>query len=892
MELILRILVAFIIYGGIVAAAILAWRLLMTRRQLDEVVGTRFVLLEILVPRNNEKGPLAAESMFASLHGIYETSRLSQEKISFEIASREKYILFYTHVPAHLKDFVEGQIYAQYPTVEIKEVEDYSQDLTEGTIGVAGTELLLNRNEVFPIKTFQNFEVDPLAGITGVLSKVEGSQQIWIQFMLKPVGDSWQQKGIDYVAALKEGRNPEHSEGIGSKIAKGAIGLASQVIRQAVGGTGGGGAEGAESAPPEGGEAPSLSGPEEAAVKGIEEKVTKLGFETKIRIVSIGESQEQAKLKVQNVVGSFKQFNTTNQNGFTQTSFIEPEKLLQDYRSRAFSEKGYIFNITELASIFHLPNVTVETPSIAWAGSKKGEPPANLPIEASMPQDELTLYGQTNFRHLNQRFGIKLKDRRLHTYVIGKTGTGKSTLLENMIIDDIANGRGVAVVDPHGDLISHVLDFIPPERVNDVVWFAPYDREYPVGFNVMDSVDEDLKSVIASGVVGIFKKIFGESWGPRLEYILRNAVLSLIGYPNATLLGVTRILVDKDYRKKVVETLNDPVLRDFWINEFDKYDIKFRTEAVAPIQNKVGQFLSSATIRNIVGQPLSTINMKEIMDARKILLVDLSIGKIGEDVSALLGAMVITKIQITALERANIVEADRVDFYLYVDEFQNFATDSFAVILSEARKYKLNLIMTNQFIAQMPEIVAKAVFGNVGTLLSFRVGAQDAPVLVSEFEPVFDANDLVNLDNYQIYVKMAIDGVTSPAFSATTLAPRTQKQGNREKVVTQSRERYTRPREFVEKKIEEWSLQDSSALRIMAGGKLPEGEKSVQAEQKTVDRSQSSEPQRVGDYFRYSGAKGIMWYEKLPSEQKSPTGQSMGLKKHSEEEIKPLKPIE
>lgn len=863
MDLLLRILFAFVIYGGIVAGAILTWRILQTRKRLEEVVGTRYVLLEILVPRNNDKGPLAAESMFASLHGIYDASRLAQEQLSFEIASRDKYILFYAHVPAHLKDFVEGQIYAQYPTVEIREAQDYSDAAKEGNLSIAGTELRLNRNEVFPIKTFLNFDVDPLAGITGVLSKVQGQEQIWVQVIIRPVGDIWQQKGIDYVEALRAGKDPEHPEGLGAKIAKGAVGLASEFVRSAVGRPQIGEGGGEVSAEPE---AANLSGPEEAAIKGIEEKVTKLGFETKVRIIAVGQSKEQAQLKIQNVVGSFKQFNTTNQNGFTSTGFSDGEAVLDAYRVRRFDLTGYILNITELASIFHLPNVTVETPSIAWAGSKKGEPPANLPIEGSVPAGELTLFSQTNFRHLNHKLGIKLTDRRLHMYVIGKTGTGKSTLLENMIIDDINQGRGVAVVDPHGDLINHVLDFIPSHRSNDVIWFAPYDRDHPVGFNVMENVDPDLKNIIASGVVGIFKKIFGESWGPRLEYILRNSILSLIGYPNATLLGVTRILVDKDYRKKVVEQINDPVLRDFWINEYEKYDIKFRTEAVAPIQNKVGQFLASSTIRNIVGQPVSTISLPEIMDNRKILLMDLSIGKIGEDVSALLGAMMITKIQIAALERANMPESDRVDFYLYVDEFQNFATESFAVILSEARKYHLNLIMTNQFIAQVPEIVAKAVFGNVGTLISFRVGAQDAPVLVHEFEPVFDANDLVNLDNYQVYVKMAIDGITSPAFSATTLPPRTDRQGERDKVVEQSRQRYSRPREFVEKKIEEWAMQDSAALRVMAGGRLPDSQISdvrSQTNRKSDSRNPISEPTRVGEYLRYSGKGNTVWYEKV-----------------------------
>jgi hypothetical protein len=390
-------------------------------------------------------------------------------------------------------------------------------------------------------------------------------------------------------------------------------------------------------------------------------------------------------------------------------------------------------------------------------------------------------------------------------YLIGKTGTGKTTMLENMVLDDMKEGRGLAVVDPHGDFIDFVLDRVPSYRINDIVLFDPSDFEYPVGFNLLERVDPDARNIVASGLIGIFKKIWGDiSWGPRLEYILRNVILSLMAFPDSTMLGIMKILVDKKYRDKVLAKVEDPVLRDFWLTEYEKYDPKFRTEAIAPIQNKVGQFLSSTTIRNIVGQPHSSFDLKEIMDKKKILLVSLPIGKIGEDNSALLGAMMITKIQLTAMERANIPEEKRTDFYLYVDEFQNFATEAFATILSEARKYHLNIILANQYIAQMPEEVRDAVFGNIGTIISFRVGAQDAPFLAKEYAPIFEENDLVNLDKYNIYIKMSIDGVTCPAFSAITLPPNPGVTNNREKVIRLSRERYSRPRTFVETKIGEW----------------------------------------------------------------------------------------
>lgn len=424
---------------------------------------------------------------------------------------------------------------------------------------------------------------------------------------------------------------------------------------------------------------------------------------------------------------------------------------------------------------------------------------------------EINFFAKTNFRNQERIFGIKKDDRRRHMYVIGKTGMGKSNMLENMAIQDIKNGEGVCVVDPHGEFAEKMLRAIPSERVNDVIYFNPADSEFPIAFNILEAVDEDKKNLVASGMMGVFKKIWPDVWSARMEYILNNTILALLDYPGSTMLGVNRMMFDKDFRKRVYGKITDPVVKSFWINEFDQWEDRFRKEAVAAIQNKVGQFLSSSVIRHIVGQPKSSIDMRDIMDNRKILIVNLSKGKIGEDAMRLLGGMIITKIQLAAMGRVDISEAERKDFYLYVDEFQNFATESFANILSEARKYKLNLILAHQYINQLifdgNTTVRDSIFGNVGTLVSFRVGAEDAEHLEKEFEPVFMMNDIVNLAKYNIYLKLMIDGIAGDAFSAQTLPPAdlSNTESDEEKVIRNSRERYGKSMNKVKEKIARWS---------------------------------------------------------------------------------------
>lgn len=762
------------------------------------------VLMRLMVPKNNEKTPAAAELFFAALHGVYNYSSRIQPEMSFEIVSINKFIQFYFCVPRELKEFVEGQFYAQYPTVEISAADDYTEKIFEEKYAV-GYDVQTTKEDVYPIKTFQSFEVDPLSGITSVLSQLSANEEVWIQICVSPASDQWQKKATSFVKAIKSGNDP--NEPIWKTIL-GGLGTIAKTV----------------SAPPtQTASAPTqvdISGPAALAMSGIETKSTKLGFKSKIRVISLSGDYHRARANAGSVAGVLKQFTQTNMNGFIQGNIVEGAPVVDLYKQRTVGSTGYILNIEELASIYHLPGESVETPAMDWAGSKKGEPPMNLPLINDLyDSQDTTIVGKTDFRNEERNFGIKIKDRALHVYVLGKTGTGKSTLLSNLIIDDIIKGRGVAVVDPHGDLINDVMEYIPESRINDVVYFSPADRDYPIGFNLLESVDPEYKNIVASGIVGIFKKIFGESWGPRLEYILRNVVLGLLDYPGATMLSIIKVLTDTKFRRGVIEKISDPVIKDFFLNEYEKYDQKFRTEAVAPIQNKVGQFLSSTIIRNIVGQEESTIDIRKLMDEQKILLVDLSMGRIGEDNSALLGSMLITKIQMAAMSRADMPKQLRVPFYLYVDEFQNFATDSFAVILSEARKYGLSLMMANQYIAQMPENVANAVFGNVGTIIAFRVGAQDAEGLQREFMPVFEANDLINQDNYNIYIKMAIDGITSSPFSSKTILPIYEKTDNIANITEQSRIKYSKPREEVEKQIRDKTENVQTPTEILGSKK-------------------------------------------------------------------------
>lgn len=795
--------------------------------------SVKYQVVQVRVSKENEVGPIVAESIFATLHGIQKEFSFfewlqgySASHVSFEIASIERSIKFYVAFPDDLRNLVEGQIYAQYPDVEIEDCVDYSFNNLRNKEAL-GVELSLFEADVFPIKRYSQFEdkltrlaVDPLAGITSALVKFDDPEdQAWLQIVVAPLSDRWRHVFTKCVRIL--------NRGIFGNVASLKTAYARAFITRKLwpkivffpvylffwfqGVLANAGVTklevGSAASMDEMGELTSKSHDRETNIDAAMDKVVRPLFDVSVRMVYLPKkaNRKKSEAKLREIVGAFKQFNFPHMNGFEIAEFVEAEMVLRRYYRRMI-RNAFVLNNEELATIYHLPNLTVKTPLIYWVKSRKLEPPADLPGEKS-GKDLNTVLGKTNFRGAKETFGIQSDDRRRHVYVIGKTGMGKSTLLENMIFSDIQAGKGVGVIDPHGDLAEAVLNFVPKSRINDVVLIDPADKEYAVAFNMLENVDPALNSVVCSGLVGIFKKIYADSWGPRLEHILRNTILALLEYPGTTMLGITRMLIDDDFRSKVVKKVEDPVVKSFWQDEFAKMQDKFRTEAIAPIQNKVGQFLSSPTIRNIVGQPKSTVDLRFAMDKGKIVVVNLSKGKIGEDNSSLLGAMFITKFQLDAMSRASIPQDERKDFYLYVDEFQNFATDSFATILSEARKYRLNLTMANQYIAQMPDEVRDAVFGNVGTILSFQVGFDDAEYISQQFGEEVLPNDLVSLSKYTAYMRLLVDGMPTKTFSLDTLPPPNFELDREvmDKVVKVSRERYSRSTDEIQEKIKRWS---------------------------------------------------------------------------------------
>jgi len=776
-----------------------------------------FDVLEVQLSKNEEApkdiqfSALSAENMFASIHGLLKDDPKAQEHFSFEmVASGDKGIKFYVVVPPHILKFVESQIYAQYPSAQIRAVPDYVTEQKHEGKYFSVSHVAFTKPDFYPVKSFRDFETDPLSSITSALTGVTGTEELWIQMLIKPLADTWQKEGADYVKSVREGTLNTTSDNPVS----GALKLVSGEVAQVAAGV----VTGFFTYKPSQVDPraplnktplpPKLTPTQDLEMKSIENKLSRMGFEVVIRIAALAENKDRADTHMRSILAALRQFTSATLNGFKSDTVSGNVRELNLYRDRFFdSQKAIIMNTEEIATIYHYPTSLIDTPNISWTYSRKSEPPANLPVA------DCNYIGNTTYRSKQLMFGLANGDDRLrHMYLIGKSGTGKSTLLESMISQDIANGAGVGVLDPHGETIEKVLERIPDHRIKDVIYFDPSDTEKPMGLNLLEMSDPSQKNLMASGLVAAIKQHFDYSWGPRLEYLLNYAILTLLDVPGTTMLGITRLMEDQNYQKYILHQVKDPLVLKFWETEFKemKGNQKLVTEAIAPIQNKVNRFLASTTIRNILGQRYSTLNIWEAMNEGKILLMNLSKGKIGADNANLLGALLVSRIQFFALQRANIPYEKRRPFYLYVDEFQNFATGSFEEILSESRKYKLGLYLTHQFTAQLPETLLKAVFGNVGTIATFSLGAPDAKVLEGEFAPYFNAEDIISLERFYIYIKLMIDGMTSHPFSARILVPwedpnfMVPKSPNKEKVIQYSRETYGVDREYVESKINKW----------------------------------------------------------------------------------------
>ncbi len=710
--------------------------------------------LQVRTPKDDETSTESAAQIFSSLlpshfplwRHIIATPRI----VSFEIYFLGEMIYYYIAVDEQYETLIMSLISSAYQKSRIIRTEDPMTLVLKGKNREAG-EMLLTGSYYLPIKTYAEFgSVDPLAPLIGYLAKQTNHLNMAVQIITRPSSFPWQSSTMH--AADHYMKNPTTGT--------------------------------------------YNSHPQKALMT---KKASFQGGRAIIRLIATSDTIEPLSY-LQNLAGTFGSYSLGegNQLRFQRARFFK-ERLINRIQKRQLNyleKRHQIFNAQELSTLWHPPGkLLAGVKNIAWGKTLGGEPPENLPTAITVSDDEkkgINFFARTEFRNQDTIFGIKNEDRRKHVYIIGKTGAGKSTLIANMAIDDIRKDRGMAIIDPHGDLSETILEYIPKRRMNDVVYLEPFDTQRPFSLNVLEIKNAQHKDLVASGIVSIFNKIYADSWGPRLEYILRNVIFTLLEIPNSTLIDGLRILSDARYRSRVVPQISDPVIHDFWDKEFAQMTDRLRTEAISPIQNKVGQFVSSKMVRNIIGHPKSTIDLEKIMNEGKILILNLSQGKFGEDNAALLGAMIITQIQLAAMNRAFMKEEERKDFFVYVDEFQNFATSSFIKILSEARKYRLALTLANQFTDQLDIHVQKAIFGNAGTIASFVVGAGDASILTKEFAEIYSQNDLVSLGKFETIIKLCIDNMTSFPFPARTLPLPNLKNDNKEKIMQLSKERYGR----------------------------------------------------------------------------------------------------
>lgn len=681
-----------------------------------------FVLLQVSLPRDNEIKIDAAEQMFASLYAIKKGGWLSflrpQPHISFEIVALPEDIRFYVCLPKKLQDLVEKQIHGAYPGAEVKESPEYNIFSEKGK--VVFNSLQLRSASYYPIKIYRDLPTDPLSSITSALAKMQKGEGAAVQIIVSPADNKWRAAGKGFIAKTKK----EEAD-----IEKAKFKVDAKTL------------------------------------EAIENKCSKPGFDVTIRIVVSASSTEKAEAHLANIKSVFAQF-SGDLNSFKKRKHLIKKSFMIDFIYRYIPifhlfGKRTILNSEELATIFHFPNKSVETPHIHWLYAKH----APAPIE--IPKKGLFL-GKSVYRGVTRPVYISDDDRRRHIYIIGKTGTGKSELLKALILQDIKAGKGVCFIDPH-DTIDKLIELIPPERAEDVIYFDPSETERPMGFNMLEADNEEQKHFVVTSIIGLMYKLYDPYKtgiiGPRFEHAIRNAMLTVMSEPGNTFVEVVRCLTDAKFVQELLPKVTDPIVRRYWTDQIAQTADFHKSEVLDYIVSKFGRFVTNKMMRNIIGQTESAFNFRKVMDEGKILLINLAKGKIGEENSSFLGLILVPKILIAAMSRQDVPEEKRRDFYLYVDEFQNFATPDFAQILSEARKYKLNLCVANQFIGQVEEEVKNAVFGNVGTLIAFRVGVSDANYLAREFQPVFAEDDLLNIDRFNVYTKTIVKNEPVPAFS-------------------------------------------------------------------------------------------------------------------------------
>jgi len=718
-------------------------------------------------------------------------------RIAFEIASQTggSDIEFYVAVPKNLDTAFEKYIHGVYPKAEIKSMpQDYTIFEPQGFN--AGAFLRLKNSAMFPIQTYKGLDKDPLSAITNALSKIAPNEGAAIQVVISPLSQAkWKGAGDKVLMKIREGKSVKIA--IKEAFRSGTMEFLGEFFGALFG-----------QKPKEdhqGKEMGSMQTREvdDRTMEAIQTKIQKQAFETNIRLVSAAPTLERAEEILEHLIGVFGQFSLSSLNGFDAVHMRKGnlKKLVYNYSFRNFnSAQSNILNIEELTSIYHFPAAHTETPYIKMTKTGTASPPPN-----ELTEKALNVIGKASFRGEEKQvaFGSR-EDRRRHFYVIGQTGTGKSSLLQEMIRQDVQNGEGVAVIDPHGDLIEATLANIPKERAEDVVLFEPFDTERPMGLNMLEYDSPEQKDFAVQEMIAIFQKLFPpEIIGPMFEHYMRNAMLALMADIKnpGTLVEIPRMFTDQEFMEQRLQKVTDPGVRSFWLQEWKQMTGSTKSDMLGYMVSKVGRFIENEMMRNIIGQSRSGFNLGQIMDEGKIFLANLSKGSTGEINSSLLGLILVSKIQMAAMKRGRMAEQERKDFYLYIDEFQNFTTDSIATILSEARKYRLNLIMAHQYIPQLEEDIKNAVLGNVGSMAAFRIGAEDAEFLEKQFEPEFSRFDLVNLDNFTLVIKLMIEGKVYPSFKMETVKPQ---EGNPEivgPIKKIAKLKYGRRKEIVEAEI-------------------------------------------------------------------------------------------